>query len=356
MPIKNFGNKKVINIKDVSLVKKANEIHVVYASDNNFADVMGISIISLYENNVNMDQIHLYILESEISEDNKQKVENIAANYGRVRPLWIKTPDINSVMGLEVKLDRGSSSQFSRLFISSVLPESVKKVLYLDCDIIINRPLDSLWNIDLENKTAAALLDSFGSLYRKNLGLQKNDILINSGVMLIDLDKWKEKEIEKKLLAFIKRYDGLIPQGDQGALGAILSNEIQIMDPKYNVITLFYDFNYKEMLVYRKPPYYYSEEKIINALREPYLIHFTSSFASRRPWIEGSTHPEKEKWDKYKKLSPWYNETVKSYNSSKIKALYLKLFNNLPRYFSIRLSGIIQAYGRPIYEKIKYRI
>ena len=53
--------------------------------------------------------------------------------------------------------------------------------------------------------------------------MEPDDIMFNSGVMLIDLDKWRRENIESKLLEFIRKKNGKIQQGDQGALNAILS-------------------------------------------------------------------------------------------------------------------------------------
>ena len=53
---------------------------------------------------------------------------------------------------MDIAVDRGSLSQYARLFISSVLPENLEKVLYLDCDIIIRQSLDELWNLDMHGK------------------------------------------------------------------------------------------------------------------------------------------------------------------------------------------------------------
>ncbi|OUL07549.1 glycosyl transferase family 8 [Sedimentibacter sp. SX930] len=335
----------------------ANEMHVVYASDNNFAEIMGVSIVSLLENNKDMGKIIIYILDSGINNENKKNVEKVFQTYNRPKPLWIPAININNVLGIEVKQDRGSISQFARLFISRVLPNDLERVLYLDCDILIDKPLDELWNMDMQDKIIAALLDPFSPLYRKNLGLKDNDILFNSGVMLIDFKKWKSENIEDQLLNLIKKYNGMIPQGDQGALGAILGGNTALLNPKFNAITMFYDFTYENMLIYRKPPYYYSKELITEARKNPVIIHFTTSFLSRRAWIEGSKHPFTGKWIEYKGLSPWKDKPVHKYIEKRsVKEVYVQLYKVMPLWISVRLSGILQAYGRPIKEKIKYKI
>lgn len=333
-----------------------NEMHIVYASDDNFAEIMGVSIVSLLENNQDIDKIYIYILDSGIKGENKEKVEQIFKKYNRLSPIWIPAININDEIGMEVKQDRGSISQFARLFISRVLPDNLHRVLYLDCDTIVNKSLNELWTIDMQGKIIAALLDPFSTLYRKNLGLEKRDILINSGVMLIDFKRWKEDRIEEKIIGLIKEYKGLIPQGDQGALGAILSKETAILNPKFNSITLFYDFSYENMLIYRKPPYYYSKEEIIDAKNDPTIIHFTTSFLSKRAWVKGSKHPFTNSWLKYKSISPWKDNPVRTLKVKWWKRIYVKLYYIIPIHISLRFSGFLQAYVRPIAQKIQYRI
>lgn len=331
-------------------------MHIVYASDDNFAEIMGVSIVSLFKNNKDMEQIIVYILDSEISEKNKGRIESVFKIYGRPAPVWIVAPNINDILSMEVKQDRNSISQFARLFVSRVLPKDLDRILYLDCDIIIDKSLGELWNMDMDGKIIAALLDSFSSWYRKNLGLGKNDILFNSGVMLIDFKLWNSEHIEDKILELIKKYNGLIPQGDQGVLNAILSRDTALINPKFNSVTLFYDFSYNNMIIYRKPPFYYSKEEIMDSVRNPYIIHFTTSFLSKRPWIEGSEHVYVKKWLQYKAISPWKDEPLRQYKLSNLRKIYLNFFKALPLRVAIGISGIIQAYGRPIVEKIKYKI
>lgn len=48
------------------------------------------------------------------------------------------------------------------------------------------------------------------------------------------------------------------------------------------------------MLIYRKPPNFYSKEEIKKAIEDPVIIHYTTSFISRRPWVEGCNHKYKD--------------------------------------------------------------
>lgn len=326
-----------------------NIAHIVYASDDKFAEILGISLISLYDKSDDLTDIFVYILDSGISNDNKHKLLSISTAYNRPQVRFINAKNINEEMSLNIKTDRGSLSQYARLFVSSSLPKDIARVLYLDCDIIVNASISKLWNLDIKEKTIAALSDVFSKYYRKNINLDKNDIMFNSGVMLVDLKKWKQHNVENRLIKFIEQHNGVIQQGDQGVLNSVLSKETYCFSPIYNSITVFYDFSYDEILIYRKPDNFFSRQEIQEAIEHPVIIHFTTSFLSERPWVKGCTHRYVNKWLEYKSLSPWTDTLLWEPKKAKgISGLYIRLSRKLPRKALVSLSGLLHAYGKPI--------
>ena len=137
-----------------------NVAHVVLASDDKFAEILGVSLVSLYENSKDMDDIVVYVLDSEIKNENKDKLLTVSRQYSRTEVQFIPAKDISKKLEMKVSTDRGSLSQYARLFVSSDLPKDLDRVLYLDCDIIINRSIRELWNLDLKGKTIGALMDA----------------------------------------------------------------------------------------------------------------------------------------------------------------------------------------------------
>lgn len=334
--------------------------YIVYASDNKFAEILGVSLVSLYENSKDMDDIVVYVLDSGIEKQNKDRLLSVSRNYARHDITFIPAKNISEKLSMNVAIDRGSLSQYARLFVSSDLPMDLNRVLYLDCDIIINRSIRELWNLDLNGKIIGALMDAFSKYYRQNIDLEENDIMFNSGVMLIDLRKWRKQEIEEKLMNFIAKKNGRIQQGDQGALNAVLSHDTYCFEPRFNSVTIFYDFTYKEMLVYRRPPMtytegqrFYTEVQVKEAVENPSIIHFTTSFKSKRAWMKGCRHRYVGEWLRYKKMSPWKDTELCEDNRPQWKQKALKIYISLPSWLSVRIAGVMQVYGRPVMNKMK---
>ena len=76
------------------IIDNNNCMNIVYTCDNNFVWIMGISMISLFENNRECNNIHVYLLGDGISEDNRQTLSDIASKYYRTFTL-INVPDLN---------------------------------------------------------------------------------------------------------------------------------------------------------------------------------------------------------------------------------------------------------------------
>lgn len=221
------------------------------------------------------------------------------------------------------------------------MTSDLNRVLYLECDIIINRSIRKLCNLDLQGKTIGALMDAFSKHYRRNIDLAENDIMFNSSVMLIDLQKWREQRVEEKLLKFIAGKNGRIRQGDQGALNAVLSHDTYCFEPRFNSVTIFYDFTYKEMLIYRRPPEFYKELQVREAVENPVIIHFTTSFKSKRAWMKGCKHRYVGEWLKYKEMSPWKDTDLWENNRPRWKQKALKIYMSLPSWFSVRFASVM---------------
>lgn len=122
----------------------SNVVHIVYASYDKFAEILGVSLSSLYENSNDMDDIVVHILDSGIKDDNKDKLLLISRRYERADIKFVPAKDISKKLEMRVATDCGGLSQYAKLFVSSDLPENLCRVLYLDYDIIIKESIQNL--------------------------------------------------------------------------------------------------------------------------------------------------------------------------------------------------------------------
>ena len=304
-------------------------MNIAYACDNNFVDVMCVSIMSFNDHNCDAN---IYILDCGIEDANKQKIMKLCSGKNAV--FFIDAKKTLDGLDYDLNLDRGSIASYARLFLGSMLPNDVDKVLYLDSDTMIRGTLIDLYNIELESYTIGGIRDSFSALNKKVFGIKKNGLFINAGVLLIDLNMWRKKEIEKQISILLTNQNKIF-QGDQGVINTIFHGEVKELPLKYDVMTYLYDFTYEEMMMYRKPDDYFNKEEVTEAKLNPIIVHFSSSFQSYRPWEKELLHPFFDEWFYY------YQKNDGEFNGgNKTKHRYNRL--------GILLIGIVHAYIRPI--------
>lgn len=301
-------------------------LSVVYSSDNHYAQHVGVSMISLFETNKEFNQIHVSIIDNHISINNRKNLGWICEKYNRTLE-FIDFGELSHKLKLDIE-NSISISAYGRLFLSSVL-KNVDKVLYLDCDSIVQNGLCDLWNIDITDYCVAGVLDTVSENTKLKINLGGNRAYINSGMLLMNLKKWRDEMIENKLIEYIDSYHGRVFHHDQGTLNGVLNEQLLILHPKYNCMTTFFTMTRDQMMKYYGMKEYYSETELGVAVNRPVFIHFTPAFVNR-PWIKGCKHPLASLYKKYLDMTPWKGTDLLEDHRAKAEKFVAYLYTHLP--------------------------
>lgn len=329
-------------------------VDFLYASDDNYAKVLGVSLLSLCIHNKDIIN-NIYVVSQNISIDNKEKLSSITNKYG-IKIIFIEIDSFNKYFDKDIDIKRYSLSMFSRILADKLLPNDIKRIIYLDCDTLINDNLLDLYNINLNEKTIGAVNDYRSIYYQKNLDIKKNNCYINSGVLLIDLDKYRNNNYSKKIIDCIKKYNGIFEFPDNDAICKVLQDDIFLLPIKYNMISVFYMTNNKELKILRKP-HIMDDDKIISiSKKNPSIIHFTTMFLMNgRPWYLNCNHPYANRYKELYKLTPWGQEELPIFKKSFKKKIINLIIKITPRFILIRIVGLIHAYIKPFFQSYNYR-
>lgn len=276
------------------------KMNIVYAADDKFVRHTYVSMMSLFETQKHINNLNVHIVDNGIKVSNKEKLNNMAANYGRV----IKYLPFELVEGelQGVKLWGGSLAAYARLFLARYLSED--RVLYMDADSVVVGDLEPLFQMDISDYYIAAVQDTAGLKARMSIGLDAEDRYINSGFTFINLKKWREDKIEKKFLEFIAKFNGQVPCCDQGTLNGVCRGKILILPPKYNLMTPMLTFKAEEAEKFFEVFNYYSQQELDEAISNPIFIHYVGGFFAR-PWFKNGNHPKQDLYRFYMERSPW---------------------------------------------------
>ena len=316
---------------------KSDNLHIAISSDANYAKLVSILLVSLFENNKWANCITVHLLSNNIDEESIKQIErHIPCGQGFLNVYDIS--DINSRLKVRVP-PTISISSYSRLFLSSLLSSDIDKVIYMDVDAIVSGSLEKLWNTDMKDYQIAGVLDDVSLYAKKAIGLSLNTAYVNAGFLVLNIKQWREDDIEAKILDYLIAHNGNVFHHDQGLINAVCIRKM-ILPVNYNMVTNFFVFPYHS---FKQQPFY-SEEEMEDGKKHPIFIHFTAGVANR-PWMENCKHPLKDIFLKYKVRSLYKNVPLeKDSRPMRLKLLASLYYHCKPLYyFSLKLRSLMES-------------
>ena len=168
-----------------------------------------------------------------------------------------------------------SYTVFLRYFISDFVKED--KALYLDCDLVVTKNLDNLFETDLQDYPLAAVRDYGGRVY---YGRE----MFNAGVLLINNRLWKQENMSQRLIDLTNEWHDKVDQADQSILNMLFENRWIEMGFDNNHVVI-----HKQFTDYELPA----------GQDYPGIIHYLSH---RKPWFDLAAQTYRDVWWYYHSL------------------------------------------------------
>ncbi|WP_416826127.1 glycosyltransferase family 8 protein [Helicobacter ganmani] len=226
-----------------------------------------------------------YILSDFLSKSTQEKLSKLQAKLSIIYPLEITIHLCDDAEFRENNLPKLNENYlcFYRLLFERFLDFSAQKVLYLDVDMIVLWNLREIFAMDLEDKVCGVVLD-----YKANRLLMPKDEshpplnlsqgYFNSGLLLIDVQKWRAQEIESQILHSMDSYH--FKEHDQSILNYILKDKVKILPLYWNVL-VYYFINAKTKEEGGNFNISYTRNQLNNALKNPKIVHY---YLDYKPW------------------------------------------------------------------------
>lgn len=254
------------------------KINVCISCDENYAKYASVVIASILYNAQDEDLLHFYVLDGDISSESKSKILSLT----KIKPCEIDFIKVDETK-LEIYKQINTHEYITlptyyRLILSELLPD-VDKIIYLDCDTVVNTSLKDLFETDLAENIIAGVLDARVKHKKK----WKNSKYINAGMVVFDLDKIRKEDIEQKFVQFTKNNPEKIETGDQDIINYTLEGRIKILPDEWNVQVSGFASR-------------------TSFTKRPKIIHYIGYY---KPWVFGSCTFFKDLYFKYLQLTPW---------------------------------------------------
>lgn len=279
-----------------------NEIPIFFTIDDNYAPFLAVALNSAIKNSNPNRYYHAIILHQGLNEVNIIKLEALERNNFRIElvPMRDNFLALEDKMENRLRCDYFTLTIYFRLFIPNMFLE-YDKGIYIDSDVVLNRDIADLFDIDIKDNYIGACHDlsiadcsDLVKYTEKAVGVNGWEY-INSGVLLMNMKKMREDRFEEHFLDLLNKYhfDSIAP--DQDYINAICNGKIHYLDPRWDA-----------MPNDRREPF-----------SDPYLVHYN---LFNKPWCYSGVQYEDEFW-KYALDSGYYHEIKKYKDNYPIEAI-----------------------------------
>lgn len=163
---------------------------------------------------------------------------------------------------------RHGLATYLRLLVPSLLDHNYKKVLFLDSDIAVAKPLSAIFDIDLGSRCLGAVRDNlqWRTPRRQMPEFQERGLpwaaYFNAGVLLLDVEKFNGLQILEKAVAIATSQRSRLSRNDQSLLNILFHKNWVEISPVWNW-------------------QYTWSSRLFADFAEPVIYHF---IGRRKPW------------------------------------------------------------------------
>lgn len=299
-------------------------VSVVLACDDKYLPYTSVLLESIKQNTSEEYLYDLVIMHRDISEIHQKQLSGIFDCSNNVM-LRFANVSQNFECYKDVYISRHLTVETYYRFLILDVFIGYNRVLYLDCDMVVDKNIANLYFLDLEEKSigavrdfdfaAAAVAPKTKELYEKQilkyLSLDKADNYFQAGVLLFDLDKIRTKYKSADLFSVALSRDWYYH--DQDVLNYLFVNDVKYINPMWNVYTLLEANSSREQLINKELAAHYVEE-YKTSRNSIGIVHFAGV---PKPWNDKKCDLSYYFW-KYARNSLFYEELCRELDSDYI--------------------------------------
>ena len=296
--------------------KSENPVTIVTASNDYYVPYMSVMLQSLFGNISKGRNYEIFILHTDISEENIKKIIILAGNYQNVfLKFYNVSKDVAPFVFLQSEnLRHISKETFYRLLIPKIF-SNYKNILYLDGDIIIKTDVTPLHDTDIGNNLLGACLDAdfignccsipdFLEYARTILRIENFLFYFQAGVLLLNIKRlneiFGEDELAKKAAVYNYKWQ------DQDVLNICCYGRTYFLDLHWNVMV---QHKWNRIAVIAKTPFPIYNQ-YLESRKAPKIIHYAGA---QKPWTDPVMDFSEDFWH-FARQSPFYELILRRMN------------------------------------------
>ena len=271
------------------------------------------------------DELTFYCFSDKLSAEVQQKFREMEQQWN----FTLHFVDIDDSVFQNFPALYGNRTTYFRLLMANILPESLEKILYLDCDMVVLSSLAELFATDITGKYAAVVAEAVSMTHLAPLNLQHP--YFNAGMVLFNLKLYRHAKIQDRAFEFVRNHSEMILFADQDILNPVFEGNVVYVPLKWNClqnhhITWFPKVN--QFILYMKGWQFLEGfwKELREVERQPCIAHYSLT----KPWDGGCNSPLASEYWKYAKQTPFYEQVRFSWRRIRRNILNVLLLGAYP--------------------------
>lgn len=252
--------------------------HICYNVNESFMRPMGVSIVSVLENNPEL-AVTAHIFTDGCSEESLARIEALARQF-HCRCL-VYLLNMEPFQDFHIKVERFSRITYARIYMPKALQGLARRFIYIDADVMCTASLRPLLEMDLQSAAIGAVAEKPHEIpHRAGFLKLKSGNYFNDGIMVVDVDEWEKQHITEQAFSYQKE------------------PKERFLGQSQDIMNLVFDG--RNFFLPKSCNEYGGGEK---ADSSAVFIHWTGR---RKPWQMVVSEYD-ARWRRYLELSPWEN-------------------------------------------------
>lgn len=250
--------------------------NVLVTLDRNYLSVLTTMLYSLSQSDPN-GVFTVYVAHDSLTDEDFLRLNTVIP---RTEFVDVRVPR-ERLSGAPIS-DRYPPEMYYRLFAAQYLPQQLDRILYLDPDLVVLHSLRKLYQIDFGTCLFAAASHiesrSFRRFNQSRLHLGDQDRYINSGVMMMNLERLRAEQDPQQIFRFIQQHRHTLLLPDQDILNSLYAGRIRFLDP------LIYNLGDKYLRLHNLHQPRGKKLDLDWVRRHTAIVHF---YGRNKPWKDG---------------------------------------------------------------------
>ena len=219
------------------------EIPIFFTIDDSYAPFLAVALNSAIKNSDPQRNYKAIVLYQDLGADNISRLQSLQTENFKIElmPIRANMEALDDRMSNRLRCDYFTLTIYFRLFIPSMFPQ-YDKGIYIDSDVVLTDDIAKLFDIDIGenyigacNDLSIADIPPLVAYTEKAVGVNAKEY-INSGVLLMNLKKMRDDDLEGHFLALLNKYhfDSIAP--DQDYLNAMCNGKIYYLEDKWDTM------------------------------------------------------------------------------------------------------------------------